>query len=55
VTDSGNPASGVASVSASVNVPGYGTLDLPLTAGTYAHRGVTYNYRSEVQNLQRGH
>ena len=51
VNDSGNPASGVASVSASVNVPGYGTLTLPLTAGNYTHRGITYNYRSAAQAL----
>lgn len=51
VTDSGNPASGVASVNASVTVPGYGVMSIPLTAGTYNQRGVTYNYRSAAQPI----
>jgi hypothetical protein len=49
VTDTGNPASGVASVTASVTVPGFGTINLPMTAGTYTVRGQSYNYRSSPQ------
>jgi hypothetical protein len=51
VNDLGNPASGVASVSGSTTVPGYGTITLPLTAGSYTLRGTTYNYRSAAQPL----
>jgi hypothetical protein len=51
VNDSGNPASGVASVTASVSVPGSGTIALAMTAGIYTHRGVTYNYRSAAETL----
>jgi hypothetical protein len=49
VNDTGNPASGVASVSASVTVPGYGSVTMPMTAGSYNVRGQTYNYRSAAQ------
>jgi hypothetical protein len=49
VNDTGNPASGVATVNASVTVPGFGTATLPMTAGSYTVRGQTYNYRSAAQ------
>jgi chitinase len=49
VNDTGNPASGVASVTASVTVPGFGTVNMPMTAGSYTVRGQTYNYRSAAQ------
>jgi hypothetical protein len=49
VTDTGNPASGVASVTASVTIPGSGTFSMPMTAGSYTVRGQTYNYRSAAQ------
>ena len=39
VTDTGNPASGVATVTASVDVPGYGTMTMPMTPGSYTVRG----------------
>ena len=51
VTDSGNPASGVASVTSSVTVAGYGTISLPLAAGSWTVRGQTYNYRSAAQAI----
>ena len=51
VDDTGNPASGVQSVTASVTVPGYGTVNLLMTAGTYTVRGQTYNYRSDPQTI----
>jgi hypothetical protein len=51
VTDGGNPASGVASVSATVGV-------LPVTLGTaggpWTVDGVSYNYRSALQTLPGG-
>lgn len=44
--DTGNPASGIASVTAS-----YLGLTVPLTAGSYSAGGVSYNYRSAVQTI----
>lgn len=46
VTDSGNPSSGVASVTANVSNITTGQTAAPLTAGTYTADGATYNYRS---------
>lgn len=46
VTDSGAPASGVASVKADVSAITTGQTAVALSAGTYAVGGVTYNYRS---------
>jgi hypothetical protein len=51
VSDTGNPASGMASVTASVTIPGSGTFDMPMTAGSYTVRGQTYNYRSAAQAI----
>ena len=51
VTDGGNPASGVASVTLTATLPTYGAVSLPLTAGTYSVGGVSYNYRSAIQTL----
>jgi hypothetical protein len=47
--DTGNPASGTASVTAS-----YPGLTVPMTAGSYSVGGVSYNYRSAVQTLPNG-
>jgi hypothetical protein len=46
VTDTGNPASGVASVTADVSALTSGQTAAPLTAGSYTVGGVTYNYAS---------
>ena len=46
VTDSGNPAAGVASVTANVSSFDAAQTAVPLTAGTFAYGGVTYNRRS---------
>ncbi|HEX6687084.1 MAG TPA: hypothetical protein VF085_00290 [Solirubrobacterales bacterium] len=46
VTDSGNPPSGIASVSADVSKVTSGQTAVPLVAGSYAAGGVSYNYRS---------
>lgn len=46
VADTGNPASGVATVTADVSQLTPGTAAAPLTAGSYTAAGVTYNYRS---------
>jgi hypothetical protein len=51
VTDGGNPASGVASVSADA---GWGALALNATGGPWTVDGVSYNYRSAVQTLAAG-
>jgi hypothetical protein len=51
VTDTGNPASGIASVNASGTLPGYGYQTIALTAGAYSVGGVSYNYRSAVQTF----
>jgi hypothetical protein len=51
VTDGGNPASGVASVSADA---GLGPLSLSSAGGPWAVDGVSYNYRSAVQTLPTG-
>jgi hypothetical protein len=48
VTDSGNPASGVASATADVSSVSPGQTTAPLTAGTYTAGGVTYNYRTNL-------
>ncbi|HSS34191.1 MAG TPA: hypothetical protein VLL27_13005 [Solirubrobacterales bacterium] len=44
--DTGNPASGIASVSANVETITTGSTAVPLTAGTYSAGSVSYNYRS---------
>jgi hypothetical protein len=46
VTDSGNPASGIASVKANVSSITSGPTAVALVAGSYTADGVTYNYRS---------
>src|SRR4029077_14672448 len=46
VTDSGKPASGVASVTADVSSITPGQTEAPLAAGGYVADGVSYNYRS---------
>ncbi len=46
VSDSGNPASGVASVKADVSSITSGQDEVPLVAGSYTADGVSYNYRS---------
>jgi Fibronectin type III domain len=46
VTDSGSPASGVASVKADVHTITSGSTAVALTAGTYSAGGTAYNYRS---------
>lgn len=46
VSDSGNPASGVASVKADVSNVTTGQTEVPLLAGSYSADGVSYNYRS---------
>ena len=51
VTDTGNPASGIASVNASGTIPGYGFQTIPLVAGAYSVGGVAYNYRSAIQTF----
>lgn len=46
VTESGNPASGIASVKADVSVITSKQTSVPLIAGSYTVGGVSYNYRS---------
>jgi hypothetical protein len=46
VTDSGNPASGTASVKANVSAVTSGQTAVSLSAGSYVVGGVSYNYRS---------
>ena len=46
VSDSGAPASGIASVKANVNNLTSGQTAVTLTAGSYSVGGVSYNYRS---------
>lgn len=48
VTETGNPASGVANVTASAYVPAYNqTIQFPMSAGSWTVRGQTFNYRSD--------
>lgn len=46
VSDSGNPASGVSTVTAGVSAITSGSTAVPLVAGSYSAGGVSYNYRS---------
>ncbi len=46
VTDTGNPASGVSSVTANVSQVTTGQTTVTLTAGSFTVGGVSYNYRS---------
>ena len=46
VTDSGNPASGIASVRANVSAITSGQTSVALSSGSYTVDGVSYNYRS---------
>ncbi len=46
VAESGNPASGIASVKANVSAVTSGQTAVSLSAGTYGVDGVSYNYRS---------
>ncbi|HEX7464706.1 MAG TPA: hypothetical protein VF382_07430 [Actinomycetota bacterium] len=48
ITDSGNPPSGVASVTADVSSITTGQTAAPLTAGSWTVGGVAYNYRSAL-------
>jgi hypothetical protein len=52
VTDSGNPASGTSTVSASASSIVQGGSNIALTAGSYTVGGVTYNYRSASQTAK---
>jgi hypothetical protein len=54
VTDSGNPASGIASVKADVSAITTGQTAVPLVAGSYTVGGVTYNYRSASLTAKSG-
>ncbi len=47
--DTGNPASGIASVIADVGALTTGAATVPLVAGSYSAGGVSYGYRSIVQ------
>lgn len=49
VTDAGNPASGVATVTADVSNVSTGITAATLSAGSHTVDGVSYNYRSEAQ------
>jgi hypothetical protein len=49
VTDTGNPASGIASVSADVSNLTTGATSVALVAGSYSAGGTSYNYRSALQ------
>ena len=50
VTDTGNPASGISSVTANVcNVTSTSCSSVAMTAGSYTANSVTYNYRSAAQ------
>jgi hypothetical protein len=52
VTDSGRPASGTASVTASLSPASLGLTNAPLTAGSYAAvAGTTYSHRGALQTL----
>lgn len=44
--DTGNPASGIATVTADVGSLDTGQTSVPMTAGAYSVAGVSYNYRS---------
>lgn len=46
VSDSGNPASGIASVKADVSTITSGQDEVPLLAGSYSADGISYGYRS---------
>jgi hypothetical protein len=46
VTDTGNPASGVASVTANVSSLTTGATAIALTSGSYSAGGISYDYRS---------
>ena len=48
VTDSGNPPSGIASVTADVSSVTTGQTAAPLTVGSWTVGGVAYNYRSAL-------
>jgi hypothetical protein len=49
VADSGNPASGIATVKTDESAITSGQTTVSLTAGSYSVNGVTYNYRSALQ------
>lgn len=52
VSDTGNPASGVASVTANVTTLTSGGSNVALTAGSYTVGATTYNYRSAAQTAK---
>ena len=49
VSDTGNPASGVASVTADVSAISLGETSVALTAGSYSVDGITYSHRSAAR------
>jgi len=54
VTDTGNPASGVASVTADVSTITAGQTAAALASGSYTVQGVSYNYRSALLTADAG-
>jgi hypothetical protein len=54
VTDSGNPASGIASVKADLREITAGQTAVALSAGSYSFGGVSYNYRSSQLSADAG-
>ena len=54
VSDSGNPASGVSTVTADVGLVTGGQLAVPLLPGSYVVDGVTYNYKSAILTADLG-
>lgn len=54
VSDTGNPASGVSTVTANVNSITSGATAVALIAGSYSAGGVSYNYRSAAQTAGTG-
>jgi hypothetical protein len=54
VSDSGNPASGIAGVTANVSALTAGQTSVALTAGSYSAGGVSYNYRSAALTADPG-
>jgi hypothetical protein len=55
VTETGNPASGIANVTASAYVAAYGqTIQFPMSAGNWNVRGQSFNYRSDAVDVPNG-
>jgi hypothetical protein len=53
-TDSGNPASGISSVTANVSTITTGSTAVALSAGSFTSAGVTYGYRSAALSADTG-